>query len=65
MKLWFVQFPTYRYTQDVKKIARAKGLKIIDAKFKNNYNPEKFDIASGAEIPKVTLKTEFQAKETE
>ena len=30
---WFIEFPTYKYVEDVKKLAREKGLIIVDAKF--------------------------------
>ena len=30
---WFIEFPTYQYVEDVKKLAREKGLIIVDAKF--------------------------------
>ena len=33
-KVWYVDFPTYQYNEDVKAIAKEKGLKIIDARFK-------------------------------
>lgn len=61
MKIWLVEFPTYRYTQDVKKLARAKNLKIIDKRFSKGINPE--IVASATEAPKLTLKPEFQPKE--
>lgn len=32
-KIWLVEFPTYQYKEDVKALAAAKNLKIIDAKF--------------------------------
>lgn len=31
--IWYVTFPTHQYVQDVKTIARQKGLKIVDARF--------------------------------
>ncbi len=33
-KIWYVDFPTYQYKEDVKSIAKAKGLRVIDSKFK-------------------------------
>lgn len=33
MKVWFIEFPTYRYNEDVKDLARMNNLKIVDAKF--------------------------------
>ena len=32
-KIWYVEFPTYQYKEDVKALAREKGLTIIDAQF--------------------------------
>lgn len=54
-KVWFVEFPTHRYTQDVKTIARKGDLKILDAKVQG-----KREQCTGA--PKLTLKPEFQPK---
>lgn len=31
--IWYIEFPTYRYNEDVKAIAKERGLKIIDSKF--------------------------------
>ena len=31
--IWYVEFPTYQYNEDVKALAREKGLVIIDAQF--------------------------------
>ena len=36
-KIWFVDFPTYQYKEDVKVLAKSKGLKVINAKFKGGY----------------------------
>ena len=32
-KIWYVEFPTYQYNEDVKALAREKGLTVIDAQF--------------------------------
>lgn len=32
-KIWYVEFPTYQYNEDVKELAREKGLTVIDAQF--------------------------------
>lgn len=32
-KIWYVEFPTYQYNEDVKELAKKNGLKIIDAQF--------------------------------
>lgn len=33
-KIWYVGFPTYQYEEDVKVIAKERGLRIVDAKYK-------------------------------
>lgn len=46
LKLWYVEFPTYQYNEDVKELAKENGLKIIDAKF---------DVGDGVkDAPKLT-----------
>ena len=37
-QVWLVDFPTSQYNEDVKAVASAAGLRIIDAKFKANYS---------------------------
>nr|WP_314469185.1 hypothetical protein [uncultured Campylobacter sp.] len=32
-KIWYVEFPTFQYNEDVKSLAKERGLTIIDAKF--------------------------------
>ncbi|MCD8213265.1 MAG: hypothetical protein LUC34_04335 [Campylobacter sp.] len=32
-KIWFVEFPTYQYNEDVKALAAERGLTVIDASF--------------------------------
>lgn len=32
-KIWYVEFPTFQYNEDVKALAKERGLTIIDAKF--------------------------------
>ncbi len=36
-KVWFVDFPTHQYKEDVVKLAEDKGLSIIDSKFKGSF----------------------------
>ena len=31
--IWFLEFPTFQYNEDVKDLARKNNLKIIDARF--------------------------------
>ena len=33
MGIWYVEFPTYRYNEDVRALAKAAGLKILDKRF--------------------------------
>lgn len=55
-KKWFVEFPTFRYTQDVKTLARKADLRVVDAKFQGKEtNP--------STAPKLTLKKEYQPAE--
>jgi hypothetical protein len=35
--IWLVDFPTSQYNEDVKAVALAAGLRIIDAKFKDQF----------------------------
>ena len=58
MKVWLVEFPTYKYNEDVKKLASKSGLKIIDARFKDSVNPA--NIAD--KVPELTLKAKKKAK---
>jgi len=52
---WYVKFPTYRYAEDVKKLAAEAGLKLVDARF---------DEGDGAkDAPKLTLKPEYKPAE--
>ena len=36
--IWLVEFPTGQYNEDVKAVASAAGLRIVDAKFKSNFS---------------------------
>ncbi len=36
LKVWYVEFPSYRYNEDIKAIAKERGLKIVNARFKGN-----------------------------
>ncbi len=47
-KVWYVEHPIFQYQEDVKAIARERGLKIIDAKFKGSNK-------QCAKAPKLTL----------
>ena len=51
-KVWMVEMPSHQYKEDVKKLAKEAGLKIVDAKFKSNYDDD--EIAK--DTPKLTKK---------
>lgn len=34
--VWYVEFPTFQYNEDVKDLARKNNLKIIDARFQGD-----------------------------
>ena len=51
--IWYVEFPTYRYSQDPKDIARKKGFRIVDARFKG-------DEKQIENAPQLTLKAEYK-----
>lgn len=53
---WYVIFPTFQYVEDVKELARKRGLKIIDAKFQG-------DKEQCEKAPKLTLKKDEKAIE--
>ena len=36
MQIWYVEFPTYIYNEDVKELARKNNLKIVDVRFQGN-----------------------------
>jgi hypothetical protein len=54
-KTWYVDFPTYQYNENVKEIAREKGLKIVDSKFKGSNK-------QCANAPKLTKKGDKEEK---
>jgi hypothetical protein len=54
-EIWYVDFPTYRYNEDVRALARERGLKIIDSKFQGSNK-------QCANAPKLTLKGEKKRK---
>lgn len=58
METWFVEFPTYKYVEDVKELAKKAGLRIIDAKFQGKQK-------QCAKPPKLTLKEDqYRPKRT-
>ena len=56
-KVWLVEHPTYRYIEDVKKLARKADLIVVDSAFASD--DEVADAVSSDDAPKLTLKPEF------
>lgn len=59
-KIAYVEFPTYRYVEDVKELAKRAGAKIIDSRFK----PEKLPDDIKEVKLKLTLKQEYKTEDT-
>ena len=57
-QVWLVEFPTYRYAEDVKALAAQHRLRIVNVKFKAEVDPRK--VAS--DVPKLTLKPKKKEK---
>ena len=57
-KIWFVEFPTFQYKEDVKVLARQKNLKVVDARFKADFREELVAV----EVPKLTKKPAKKAE---
>ena len=36
--IWYVEFPTFQYKEDVKELARKNDLKVVDARFQGKDN---------------------------
>ncbi len=53
-KIWYVEFPTFQYNEDVKAIAKHRGLTIVDAKF---------DAGDGVKDPPELTPKEGEAKD--
>lgn len=58
-KIWLIEFPTFRYKEDVKLLARKNNLKIIDLKYKATISSEFLT----DKAPKLTLKPEYTKQE--
>lgn len=52
-KIWLVEFPTHQYNEDVKELAEMKRLRIIDARFKDDFAGSKM---LATETPELTKK---------
>jgi len=55
MKTWFIDFPTYKYVENVKELAREHGLSIVDAKFQGEQK-------QCLNAPSLSLKEEYRPK---
>lgn len=49
---WFVEFPVQQYNEDVVEVARAEGIEIVDAQFKDTIDPKMS--VSDKDAPKLT-----------
>lgn len=54
--VWYLAGPFYRYEQDVKKLAKAAGVRIIDA----NVTKSRKNAANPEDLPSVSLKPEYR-----
>lgn len=51
-KIWLVEHPTYQYNEDVRELALANGLSIVDKKFESSFTEEQL----ATKPPKLTKK---------
>lgn len=51
-KIWLVEFPTHKYKEDVKELARQNNLRVIDDRYKNLCSPDEIE----SKVPTLTLK---------
>jgi hypothetical protein len=56
VKVWFVEFPTFQYNEDVVALAKKNDLIIIDARFKGDALYEE-----APSVPKLTKKGAVKA----
>ena len=56
--IWLVEFPTFQYKEDVKALATKNGLRLIDARYVKEINPQLI----AKEVPTITKKTAAQIK---
>ena len=57
-QVWYVEFPSYRYNEDIKDLARMNNLRILDIRFQG-------DNKQCAKAPKLSLKAEYKPTEKE
>lgn len=55
---WLVDFPTYQYKENVKRLALEKGLRVLDKRHAKGINPELI----AKDVPTLTKKSAAQAK---
>tara|TARA_R110002012_G_scaffold84538_1_gene211396 strand:- start:157 stop:348 length:192 start_codon:yes stop_codon:yes gene_type:complete len=55
-KIWLVEHPTHQFEEDVKALAKAKGLQVINADFAESF--DKKQICENP--PKLTKKSELK-----
>ena len=67
MNVWYVNFPTFQYNEDVKELARKAGLRIVDAKFqgKNKQCEDAPKLTVKKDEAKIEAEKAEQAKERE
>jgi hypothetical protein len=58
-KIWLVEHPTYQYKEDVRSLALANGLTVVDKLFSGNFTKEQL----ADKPPKLTKKTAKSKKE--
>jgi len=54
---WFVKFPTYKYKEDVKDLARKMGIKVVDSRYQS-------DMEQLPDAPKLTIDLAFKPTES-
>ena len=62
MQIWYVEFPTFQYNEDVKDLARKNNLKIIDSRFQGDNKqcdkPQKLTKIKGSKEKEPVLEEE-------
>jgi len=57
-KIWYVDFPTSQYKENAKDLAKARGLRIIDSRFKGAYPNDMIEMSP----PSLSSKSKGQVK---
>lgn len=52
MKVWFVDFPTFQYKEDVKALAASKQLRVINSRFRDKFSDD--EVVDAKSAPKLT-----------